>query len=350
MRLLFVGHNLAGNAVGRTYALWLVARHLGHETAVLSVPGQSLWAPLRGTAFAEDVVDADLERHVAWTDVVIAVKPYPDSADAARKAAARQGTPFVLDVDDPDPEIVRSRLSRSSGHRRWSRTVREDRRLLAQMEALLAAAQGGVVITSNPELQRRYGGFVVPHVREVPALPVSDSPGTSPVVAFVGTPRLHKGVASLRRAVDELSGEGWTLTITADPPADARPWERWVGRTSLEEGQRIVATSDVVVVPSARGPIGDAQLPAKLIDAMMAGRAVVATDLAPIRWALAGTGTLIPDSSVEALRTALRALSDPSVRSALGARCRERAVTLASPAAAAPAFAAALDQALSAER
>jgi glycosyltransferase involved in cell wall biosynthesis len=98
------------------------------------------------------------------------------------------------------------------------------------------------------------------------------------------------------------------------------------------------------VVPSADTPFARAQLPVKLIDAMMAGRAVIASDLAPIRWALGGTGVLVRPGSAHELVLALRRLTvDESTGvSYLGALARERALAHFTPQAVAPALAAAV--------
>jgi glycosyltransferase involved in cell wall biosynthesis len=179
---------------------------------------------------------------------------------------------------------------------------------------------------SNPTLAEWYGGAVVPHAR-------NDSGEGAPHVAerisivFVGTNRPHKGILQLRAAVAELATAGVTLTITDTPPLDALQHERWVGGTSLQQGVELVKSSDVVVIPSVgNNRFAAGQLPVKIVDAMLAARAVLVSDLAPLEWAIGAGGLSFPAGNTEAMVRQLRSLMDPGYRATLGAAARERAL------------------------
>jgi len=183
------------------------------------------------------------------------------------------------------------------------------------------------VIVSNPTLQRRWGGAVVPHAREDTGdgLPHESS---SPRVVFVGTNSKHKGMEVLRSAIEQCQDLAVTLTVTDSPPIDALPWESWVGRTTLAEGRALVRSADIVVLPSLPGATySEAQLPAKLIDAMIAGRAIIVSNRAPIEWALGGSGVVVDSYDAESFAKAIRDLADPGVRRALGQGARNRALS-----------------------
>ena len=317
--------DLQDNSLGRAYCLWLMARELGWHADVLSTRGSTLWAPLRGTEFADDcrlVAEAELSRELGATraDVIVAVKAHPESFGLAETAASQLGVPLVLDYDDPDIEAVLS----------WKRFIRRIARAalrpkqVRQYQQLASRAKLAPKIVSNPALARRWGGVVIPHVRPLPpAQPSSKPQGGALRLVFVGTNRRHKGVPELRRAVKRLQVDGWTLTITSPPPSDAAPWEHWVGYTSFEQGQRIIADADVVAIPSRRSVFSAGQLPAKLIDAMVAGKAVVASDLEPIRWAAGDSAAYMRPGSTRDLIRQLRVLTSQEVRSNLGKRARE---------------------------
>jgi glycosyltransferase involved in cell wall biosynthesis len=86
-----------------------------------------------------------------------------------------------------------------------------------------------------------------------------------------------------------------------------------------------VAAADVVLVPQRDGPVGRAQVPAKLSDALAMGRAIVATDLAPIRAVIGGAALLVPPDDQAAIASAVRrVLSDPALRTALEYAARDR--------------------------
>lgn len=329
MRLLsvaFVTRSTADNSLGRTYSLWLLARRLGWRAQVYAPHGSAVWGPLQGTDFANTVQLVDPNAITAGeifsdVDLIIAVKPLRETFGLARVGAARAGRPLLLDIDDPDLE---GRLSFERPLRALARELRYFRRQSAIRE-LRRLTKTVPVLVSNPVLQARYGGTVVGHAR-TPDLPGDFRDTTSPTVAFVGTDNPHKGLAVLRAAVARLAPSGFRLVITAAPPADARPWERWVGQTSMADGLALVRASDIVAIPSLDRAFARGQLPAKVIDAMFAGRAVVASDVPPMGWALDGSGLLVEPGSVDELAGALATLADPSLRRTLGERARQSAI------------------------
>ncbi|WP_166436004.1 glycosyltransferase family 4 protein [Cellulomonas shaoxiangyii] len=345
MRVVFVTPALGDNSLGRTYALWLLARHLGWETSVVALHDAQLWGPLAQTAFAADCRAVGTSPHdvaaaLAGADLCVAIKPFANSLGAAHAAARAAGVPLLADVDDPDIEKT---LAFGNTATAWTKRVARElmrRPKVAEMRRMRRLLQDVPVLTSNPTLQQRYGGTVIPHAR--PDLG-QGAPHVHrrPTVAFVGTNRAHKGVPELRAAVARLQDDGYRLVITDDAPSDAHTWETWMGTTTLDVGLSVTRDSDVVAIPSHAGIVSRGQLPAKLIDAMMLGRAIVASDLPPVRWALGEAGILVRPGSVAELTAALARLADPGLRTSLGARARKRALSHFTVEQLAPEFAAA---------
>ena len=334
-RVLLVTPNFENNSLGRTYCLWLLCRDLGWPARVVGVKGTRIWEPLAGSEMAADCrvpalgetrseILRALRAAVEWSEVVISVKVLATSLGVARELVREGPRPLVADIDDPDVEV---RTTWRPWHERLPRLVLSGRYRAREQElrALARTVTELPRIVSNPVLHRMYGGVIIPHVRQ-PEAQGQAATSTSPIVRFVGSPRAAKGVDTLREAVARLADRGYRLGITAPPPADARPWEEWFGTTTLEEGRRLVATADIVALPSSTGGYSRAQLPAKLMDAMIQGRAVVATDLEPIRWALGDPSLLVEPGSVDSLTRALLELQDPKAREAIGTRLRERAL------------------------
>ena len=347
--MLFVTPNFENNSLGRTYCLWLLAKELGWSARIVGTNGTSLWGPLRGSPFAADCTllsdlspteqTQALEEAAAWSDVVLAVKPLPTSLGLAAKIVAKVPRPLMVDIDDPDIEYrtswqpLRRRLrARLDGRYQELRRLGELARTLPRL-------------VSNPVLADWYGGVVIPHVRPEGPVPTYAEAGPA-TVRFVGSPRGHKGVDVLRRSVAALQDVGMRLEITAEAPADSKPWESWLGQTTFDVGQELVASADIVAIPSLARSWAVAQLPAKLMDAMMAGRAVVASDVAPMRWALADTGLLVPPGDVKALTNALRELCDPARRQELGTAAYSHALETFGVRSVAPTFAAEVASAL----
>lgn len=344
-RILFITPFLDDNSTGRTYSLWLIAKHLGWETEVVSFYGSDdVWGPVSDTDFAKDC----RRIHAKWRfqrvrrlrkmssdfTAVVAVKPLPQTLGIALAARRFGRFPLLLDIDDPDIEsrltwhpVLRALVWRIRFFRYWL-TIRQPKRLASRVP----------VMVSNPELSRRYGGEVVPHARVDPG-PGAAHHSEAPVIAFIGTARAHKGVEVLRSAVDSISWAGFSLVITAQPPKDARPWESWVGETTLPEGIALVASADLVVIPSLDGVHSRGQLPVKLVDAMLTGRAVIVSDVEPLPWAVGSMGgAVVAPGDASALAEALLNLRPPEIRAEVGEAMRERALRLFTPDECAPSF------------
>jgi hypothetical protein len=321
--LLFCG---GGNSIGRPYCLWLLAQELGWVcTPVLSGP---MWPPLKGTRFADQAVT--LEEVTGRYDAAIAHQLAP--ATIGRSFRHMGHRPTLIDVDEAVWENLYG-FSRASQARVAAGLLRRGRNPVTPHRHR-RQVMNRVTILSNPTLQTLYPGTVIPHVRK--AYPVAPWPEGPFSIAFVGTARSHKGIERLRQAADAT---GTTLTLTADPPADPRPFERWVGSTTFPEGQRLVEASDAVAIVSDDTPFSRSQLPVKLIDAMLAGRAVIASDLPPIRWALDDAGLLIPPGDGNALTEMISLLrSDPDQAKELGRAARARALDMFTPEVVAPVF------------
>jgi glycosyltransferase involved in cell wall biosynthesis len=328
LRVVFFTPNLSDNSLGRTYCLWELAEALGWESSTVSPVGTDVWGPLRGSRFAETCQliqpsDMRFAPAIAGADLFIAVKPLASSLGVASGLAQLMGKPILLDIDDPDME---AQLSWSQPARRLARELRHPSRI-RNARKMRKLAKKLPTIVSNPVLQSRYGGPIIPHVR--PDLGAGAAHIESqPTIAFVGSNRGHKGIEHLRAAVARLQNEKFLLIVTDEEPADAHAWEKWVGSTSLEEGLAIVSKADIVVIPSLDVPFARGQLPAKLIDAMMLGRAVVVTDIEPMPWALGTSGRIVQPGSVDGIETALRELASPELRSHLGDSARQRAQSM----------------------
>lgn len=341
-RVMMITPNFENNSLGRTWCLWLLARHLGWHVEIHGVKGHHIWTPLAESEMAADChvpepgrsrdeVMAELRDVATRADLLVAVKPLPPSYGVALELSEVTGTPVLLDIDDPDIEV------RTTWKPRWERAARwlarPEYRGLRRLARRIPRAHG--ITVSNPVLRDLHGGLIIPHVRRTTASR-QESTGRAPVVRFVGSVRGHKGVAVLRESVAAVAHLGVRLEVTDDPPEDAAPWETWLGITDMDRGRELVAGADIIAVPSENHTWSRAQLPAKLLDAMAAGRAVVASDLPPIRWATGDTALHVPPGSVAELAGALEELCDPRLRESLGNAAHRRAAEEFSPEVLAP--------------
>src|SRR5262249_27858580 len=137
-------------------------------------------------------------------------------------------------------------------------------------------------------------------------------------VLFLGTVRHNKGIDDLLKAWAQVPDPEARLRIVGTPLssplvqalmplADSRTsFERPV---PFERMPTVLASAGVLVIPQkpGRGSIG--QLPAKLIDGMAAGRAIISTAVGDIpHWLAEGAGIVVPPDDPAALGAAIRSL------------------------------------------
>jgi hypothetical protein len=328
MRIVFITPDLSNNSIGRTFCLWQLTEALGWQSEVASTVGDQIWKPLAGSRFAsacKRLSSAELNAAFASAppDLIIAVKPLPSSFGCALTLSKEYGTPVLLDIDDPDLE---AQLSWKRPLKRMAKGILRPK-TISEFKRLRGMALIVPTMVSNPELQRTYGGELIPHVRADPGFgsPHVDS---SPTVAFVGTNHKHKGLKYLRRAVAQSRNYNMKLVVTDVKPRDSKPWEEWVGHTSFAQGLGIVARSDIIIVPSLDTTYSRGQFPAKVVDAMLSGRGVAVSNIGPLPWSVGDGGLVTKPASVNQLKKALAVLAEPSARAELGARARARALEL----------------------
>ena len=132
------------------------------------------------------------------------------------------------------------------------------------------------------------------------------------LVAFVGTVRSHKGIDLLRRAVT-LAGPNVRLAVVGGATKDIGGNEIQVGQVDYLTALRWVAAADVIAVPQPTSRVARSQSPAKLGDALAMGRAIVSTDVGPIREIVGEAALVVAPNSVAALADGIRTVLADSV-------------------------------------
>jgi glycosyltransferase involved in cell wall biosynthesis len=277
-------------------------------------------------------------------DLVIVSKPVPHSLGLA--LAARVGLQrMVVDIDDWETGFAQRRanevlsplafgLARAQSYgRRLGFNAFTATRALEEV-----ARRAPFRLVSNRWLQARFGGQILYHVRDPGTLdparakaPESFSiPADRPWVAFVGTPRRHKGLDVLVDALNRLQGNRapGLLLMGVDESARgtlerarAQLGERFacVEQFPFEQLPGYLARADVIAIPSLDVPSAWGQIPAKLFDALAMGKPVVVSDVNDMAEIAAGCGLVVPPGDAPALARALGKLSaDAELRAQLG--------------------------------
>ncbi len=353
MKVSILCSDVSGNAAGRADLLAKLLEPLGEVEVIGPRSEPGVWKPVaagpvrytgvrfrRMPAFLATM--RDLVRR-ADGDLIYASKTKLGSAGIGYLKRIAGKRPLILDIDDWEVGFfIRSGF--------WSTVGRAVN--LGNPNGLpwtwlcerLTGLAGGVTVASR-FLQQRFGGTLIPHVRDTDVW----KPGAADaaegrrrlglsgkrIVMFLGTPRDYKGLDDLASAVASLGRADLSLAVVGMAPGSAAASgirERGAAATFLpwvpfDDIPTLLSAADVVAVPQRKTSDTVGQVPAKLFDAMALGRPVVSTRVSMIPEILEGCGLLVEPGDVPALAAAIARLLDASAEAlALGARARERCV------------------------
>jgi glycosyltransferase involved in cell wall biosynthesis len=164
------------------------------------------------------------------------------------------------------------------------------------------------------------------------------APDGEPLILLVGRMGPYKNQLVVAQALPRLLAAVPNARLVFVGPQDSSPYLHRVqtavadahaeahvifaGAVPLEELAQIYGLAQVFVLPSLQE-----NSPQALLEAMAQGKAIVASDIPPVREILPeGCAELVPPLDQEALaKTLIRLLSDGGARDELGARARRRA-------------------------
>jgi glycosyltransferase involved in cell wall biosynthesis len=340
-----IGHN----PLGRSYMLAEVVDRVVRHTVIAGFQfpryGKSIWEPLRasrlpviripGQEFPEFIDTIDHIANVVRPDVVIACKPRLPSLQLGLRIKERAGCPLILDIDDHELSFFKDQtpLTLEAIEAMQAGALRESIEPYGQTwtrlaEGLLEVADAKLV--SNTALQQRFGGHLVPHVRDETVFDpnsIQDRseirrrfgiPTESKVLMFFGTPRQHKGIGALAEAVGQISDHSFRLVVVGRAPdrsVTAMLDAKAPGRVIQLPNQpfsaipEILACADVVALPQeVDHPVSLYQLPAKAIDAIAMGVPLLVSRTPPLMDLVRhGVATLVAEQDlVVAIENAAR--------------------------------------------
>jgi glycosyltransferase involved in cell wall biosynthesis len=345
MKVTVLSHNLSSNAAMRALVLAEAAKSFAEVTLIGPARRAGQWPALPEEPWINSVrkrrfpefYDSFVELlDLADGDVLLAVKPQLASFGVALVAGERRGVPVVLDVDDLDIALAPREA--------WDAdplTIDPSRPGSAVYVSLLTRAAGGAaaVTASSTTLAERFGATLIAHGADTsrfdPALVDRAAARVrygfhGPTVLFPGTPRQHKGIDELTRAMGELSGATLAVTCRPEDLGDAAWDDHALLRVPVvphADMPSLLAAADVVAVPQLDSLAGRHQMPMKVYDAMAMARPIVASAVSDLPSLLDGCGVVVPPGEVGALASAIgRLLADPAGAARLGDRARRRCI------------------------
>jgi len=350
MKICVLAHDLSGG--GALTALGMAdALARTHEVVIVGPQfGPGLWPALRETKHRVLAIDSSRDyrfflqivRFVRplHVDALVCCKPRFPSLFPALIAKWLWRVPVLLVVDDD--ELAMTAPGRAQ---RLHRRLIDPAGYFYTRVAHRVRGRVDATVCVSHFLTKQYGGEVLPLPRDLSAYDPARHDGgalreqlglaaSDFVVGFIGIPRAHKGMDVLLAAMDRIPDHSLRLLVV--PPAGYRELgdlrERAVrsaGRILLVEDRpnsevpTFLAACDAVAIPQRRTPEANAQMPAKLIEAMAMGKAIIATAVSDIPLHLEDRGIVIEPDRVDELAQALdQLMKTPSLRARLGSAAR----------------------------
>lgn len=353
MRISIICYDMSHNCLGRAYLLGRVLRRR-YEVDIhgFNFSGGRIWKPcdtgefeyrtVRGRSFPAFFLSlASMVRDIRG-DVVYASKLRVGSYGAALVNKIFHKRPVVLDIDDD--ETAWSGDYNWLG--RWASVLNPAGPLQAEwIEGLAGRADD--ITTVSARIRDKYGrGVLVPHGKDTdlfdPArfdrdrLRQQYNIDKFKVIMFLGSPRPHKGLGDIIRAMDLLGRDDLRFMVIGKgsaPHYEKELQEAGGGRVILvdeipfNEVPGFLCMADLVVLPQKRSPKTQGQVPAKVFDAMAMARPVIASNVSDLPAILEGCGIIVEPGDIEALAEKIDwVLTHRDEAGEMGKRARERCI------------------------
>ncbi len=289
------------------------------------------WSGLKSIEFdytalrAEPVIPAFLRtmadiRSRITGDLVIAHQHRLASFGIALMHKAIAGKPCAIYIDDDDVGLTMPGRSNPIFSRLRSANGDISTRLMYRLRG-----RADAVFCGSNYFSEQLGGITVPlgrdrtlydpasinrrEVRQSLDLPIDQT-----IVAFTGNPRPHVGIEDLVRAL-ELVAPGKCLLVVA-PPGNLSDFARKLFDESSAQIKvlpqlpsykvpRLLAASDIVVIPQRSASFSLGQVPARLVEAMAMAKPIIGTKVGSIPALLESAGIVVDEGSPSKIAEAI---------------------------------------------
>lgn len=319
-KVIVFAWDIAHNPVGRAFLFIETLKHKYDVTLIGPMfphHGNELWFPLqnkidnyisfKGSNFPYlhnkfKQLTKDLN-----PDFIIACKTRISSILPALILKEKLNIPIFIDIDDC--ELSLARVKNGIDFETLSKNInskdiyRPYGKIWTQYCETLVNDFDGVIV-SNTELQKRYGGTVIGHVRDEDVFFQKNElrnktrkelgyKTNDKVVIFAGTPRKHKGIIEIAKALKKLNNNNYHLLVIGSFVEEKSRKEllslklknlRLINNIPFEELPKHLGAADLMcILQNPDSNISKYQIPAKITDAFSCGIQLITTDVLPIR-------------------------------------------------------------------
>ena len=353
MKISILSYDLSHNCLGRAYLLAKVLQRSYDVEIIGPTFGDGIWNPVDtdefdyisvpGGAYPKFIPSIHKMLDAIDGDVVYAIKPRPTSYGIGLIKKMSAKVPVVLDIDDWEVGFYSN--SKFNFTKDLCLSIRGPNGLLCTylMEKLTFLADD--ITVSSGFLQNRFGGVIVPHVRDTDAFDPQMFDGAifrakhgfsyQKIVMFFGTPRPHKGLEEIIRAIQLIKRDDVKLVIVgAHEDLYTRRLKdigsdivQMYGMQPFSSVPEFLSMADMIVLPQQDNSSTVGQVPAKVFDAMAMGKPIIATRVSDMPKILDGCGLIVEPGDVNVLSEGIRwVLENKAEAQKLGKKAREKCV------------------------
>ena len=346
MKISILTPDLSDNCLGRAYILAKTLQRYYQTEIVGPIFGNEIWKPVaedKGVSYKGVKMKGIFKPYCRFGellekidgDVIYAHKPLFTSFGIGLIKKRRSKKTLILDIDDwqigfmketyGNPSLV-GRLKSLTYSTLRPYSIRSYWNSLVSEKLIHFADE---ITVSNSFLKERFGGIVVPHGRDTGAFnPEKYDKNLTrrkykikeakKVVMFFGTPRLHKGIEDLIKAmglikdrniilvVVGISKDKYCQNLVRDIERTLNERFRVFGLQPFEKVPDFLAIADVVVVPQRKNFATMGQVPAKVFDAMAMAKPIIATNVNELPEILEGCGRIVEPENPRQLANAIQ--------------------------------------------
>ncbi len=275
-------------------------------------------------------------------DVIYASKPLFTSFGVGLLKKLSDSKPLILDIDDWQMGFMKESYSRLPLTHRFKSLAASALYLYSigsywnNLFGEKLSHLADEITVSNTFLKEKFGGTIVWHGRDTDAFnperfnknlirekyKIEDA---KKVVMFFGSPRPHKGIEDLIKALNSIKSPDIILAVVGLDDRDhyCRNLVKTVkevldkrfegfGLQPFERVPEFLAMADVLVIPQRRNFATIGQLPAKVFDAMAMAKPIIATSVSDLPEILKGCGWIVEPENTEQLVEKIQYILDNS--------------------------------------
>ncbi len=369
MKISILTPDLSHNCLGRSYLLAkILQRH--YEVEIIGpIFSDGIWKPVaddKSITYKSVKVSGRFKPY--WQireltkkidgDVIYASKPLFTSFGIGLLKKIIDKKPLILDIDDWQMGFMKENYNNLSLIHRFKSLAASAvyfysigsywNDLLGEKLAHFADE----ITISNHFLKKKFGGKIIWHARDTKILDPTKFDkrlirkrykieNTKKVVMFLGTPRNHKGIDNLIKAINLTKDPDIILIIVGINYKDSYCLnlvktakkslgeKRFIdfGIQPFEKVPEFLAIADVVVIPQRRNFATMGQIPAKVFDAMAMAKPIIATNVSDLPEILDRCGWIVEPENPEQLAKAIQYIfKHPEEAAETGQKARQKCI------------------------